>query len=169
MNQETLNALKSAINETLAGMPHAPFLCLPLSAILYALLKDKHGIESSFVTGSLSFKNAIIFKSDFSISGTNNASLQTWAGHAWIELDGFITDLSLFRTIYSDSFTKPCKDELISKFGLGRGAIIASRQAMKDDGLIYEPAEALTDDDATDISAVLKYQTHTTEKEKPWN
>lgn len=151
MNQETLNALKSAINEALTNIPHAPFLCLPLSAILYALLKDQHGIESSLVTGSLSFKDMSIFKPDFSISGTNNTSLQIWAGHAWVELDGFIIDLSLFRTIYSDSFTKPCKNELISKFGLGRGAIIASRQTMKDDGLLYAPAETLTDDDATGI------------------
>jgi hypothetical protein len=151
MDQETLNTLKSTINETLTNTRYAPFLCLPLSAILYALLKDKHGIESSLVAGSLSFKDTIIFKPDFSISGINNASLQTWAGHAWVELNGFIIDLSLFRTIYSDSFTKPCKDELISKFGLGRGAIIAPHQTMKDDGLLYTPAETLTDDDATGI------------------
>ncbi len=151
MEQKTLEAVKGVINEVLGNMPHAPFLCLPLSAALYAILKDKHGIESSLVAGNLSFRNTIIFQSDFSISGTNNASLQRWAGHAWVELDGFIIDLSLFRTIYSDSFTKPCKNEMISMFGKGRGAIIASPQALQGDGLLYASAEVLTDDDATSI------------------
>lgn len=132
-------------------MPHAPFLCLPLSAALYAILKDKHGVESSLVAGNLSFKNTIVFQHDFSVSGTNNTSLQHWAGHAWVELDGFIIDLSLFRTIYSDSFTKLCKSEMISMFGKGRGAIIASPQALQKDGLLYASVEVLTDDDATGI------------------
>lgn len=151
MDQKTLDALKSAINEILTNVPHVPFLCLPLSAILYALLKDKYAIQSSLVVGTLSFKDTIIFKPDFSITGTNNASFKTWAGHAWVELDEFIIDLSLFRTIYSDAFTKPCKNDLISKFGKARGAIIASSQAMKEDGFLYTATETLTDDDATGI------------------
>lgn len=151
MDQKILNTLKGTITETLMHVPHVPFLCLPLSAILYATLKDKHGIQSSLVTGSLSFGDEIIFKPDFSISGTNNASFQAWAGHAWVEIGGFIIDISLFRTIYSDKFTKPCKNNLISRFGTGRGAIIASPQAMKEDGFLYAAAEVLTDDDATGI------------------
>jgi len=151
MEQKILETVKGAINEALRGMPHAPFLCLPLSAALYAILKDKHGIESSIVAGNLSFKSTIIFQHDFSISGTTNASLQYWAGHAWVELNGSIIDLSLFRTLYSDSFTKPCKNEIISMFGKGRGAIIASPQVLQGDGLIYTPVEALTDEDATGI------------------
>ena len=140
-----LDTVKGAIEEVLNKISHAPFQCLQLSAFLYDRLKHKHGIDCSIVAGNLQFRDTIIFKQDFSLSGFKNESLQDWAGHAWLELNGYIIDLSLFRTLYHDAFTKPCKNEMISIFGAGRGAIIASRQELQGNGLIYTPIETLTD------------------------
>ncbi|MDP2206888.1 MAG: hypothetical protein Q8K65_11340 [Alphaproteobacteria bacterium] len=148
MNQENL---KAVVTDILKMMPHAPFLCLQMSSVLYAVLTDKHGIKCSLVTGDLSFGDTVIFKHDFSISGANNESLNLWSGHAWVELDGLIIDLSFFRTIYSNAFTKPCKTELISFFGEGRGCIIAAPEKMLENNLLYTPIEVLTDEDATGI------------------
>jgi len=148
MNQETL---KSVITDVLAVMPVKPFLCLQMSALLYANLTDSHGVKCSLVTGDLSFKGTVIFKQDRSISGINNELLNLWSGHAWVNLDGLIIDLSFFRTIYSDIFTKPCKPELISFFGTNRGIIIAPPEGMLEINLLYTPKETLSDEVATAI------------------
>ena len=148
MNQEDL---KAVVTDVLAMMPNAPFLCLQMSAILYGILTDKHGVTCSLVTGNLSFGDTIIFKHDFPISGTNNPSLTLWSGHAWVNLNGLIIDLSFFRTLYSDAFTKPCKSDLIAYFGTGRGCIIAPEEGMIKNNLFYSPIEILSDQDATAI------------------
>ena len=54
--------------DLLKDIPYRPFLCLPMSAILYAILKDNHQIEFRLVTGNLSYNGQYIFKQKFSIA-----------------------------------------------------------------------------------------------------
>ena len=150
MDTETL---QNAINDILSNVPSEPFLCLPLSSILCATLKDNHGIDCHVVTGSLRFEDQIIFKHDFNISGLNNNNLQHWSGHSWVQINELIVDLSFFRTLYSPQFTKSCKDELVNHFGKGRGCIVANNEQMISNKLFYTPVETLTD---SDVTAVIK-------------
>jgi hypothetical protein len=143
--------LPGIITEILRNTPYRPFLCLPLSALLYVILKDKHNIKSNLVTGSLSFKDEIIFKQDFSIANADKDRLQYWRGHAWVEIEDMICDLSIFRTLYSSEFTKQCKDELIKTFGEGRGCLIATRYEMLEMGFNYQAIDHLEDKMATGI------------------
>lgn len=122
-----------------------------MSSIFFAILKDNHNIEGRLVTGNLSFKDNVIFKQDFSIMDFKEDSLQTWAGHAWVTVEGKIFDLSIFRTVYSDEFIKPCKGQFVDAFGLGRGCLIASPEEMKKLGLMYEEIERLNNDVVTSI------------------
>lgn len=146
-----LPLLKKTCLEILTNMPHRPFLCLPLSAALYAFLKDRHNIDSKIVTGNLYFEDKCIFKQDYKISEATDGVFREWAGHAWVEIEDLVCDLSFFRTLYSQNFTKPFKDKLVERFGVGRGAIIATRAQLKIDGLRYEAIDTLSDDIATGI------------------
>lgn len=148
MNPEIL---KEVITNILTVTPRKPFLCLPVSASLYAILKDAYNIETKLITGNLLYKGSYIFKQDYKISEVKNETLQEWAGHAWVEIEGNVCDLSFFRTLYSEQFTKPFKQELISYFGEGRGSLFASPQQLNAMGLTYKAIEYLSDDLATGI------------------
>lgn len=147
---DNIEILKGAINDILRNIPHRPFLCLPLSAMLYAKLRDDHGLDAQLVTGDLSFEDEIIFKQDFSLTDAVDG-YQTWAGHAWVQLNGAICDLSIFRTLYSDKFTKICKPKMVSQFGESRGCLVAPHAQMQAFGLHYSPVDVLSDDLATGI------------------
>lgn len=141
--------LKEAVTYIFSTIPYRPFLCLPMSATLYAILKDNHGYEAKLVTGNLRLHDQYIFKQDFSITEAKDGEFQQWGGHAWVEIEGLICDLSFFRTLYSDAFNKPYKNKLIEIFGEGQGALIASAADMP--VLTYERVEYLSDDLATGI------------------
>ena len=145
------NKLLEIVREILIAIPYRPFFCLPLSATLYAVLKDNYQVEAKLVTGNLLYKDNYIFKHEFCISKAKDKTYQEWAGHAWVEIEELICDLSIFRTIYSDKFTKSCKQELIDYFGEGRGCLLASQQQLNLCGLTYNAVEYLSDDLATGI------------------
>lgn len=107
MKEEKISIAVQLIKEILANVPYKPFFCLPLSALLYANLKDNHNINTRFVTGNLLYKKGIIFKQDFSLSDARDGIYREWSGHAWVEMEDLIFDLSFFRTLYSDNFNKP--------------------------------------------------------------
>lgn len=97
------------------------------------------------------FKRYYIFKQDFSIKEAISDIFQTWSGHAWVEIDDLILDLSIFRTIYSDKFTKLYKTDLIELFGAGRGCLCATSGEMNKLGLNYIAIDELEDSIATSI------------------
>lgn len=148
MDREILNSI---VVEVLKNIPYKPFLCLPLSAMLYAILNDNLKVETKIATGDLLYKGKYIFKQDFSISSAKENIYRDWSGHAWVELDNLICDLSFFRTLYSDKFTKPFKKELIEFFGEGKGCLITTSQQMNLWGLSYEAIDYLSDESATGI------------------
>ena len=143
--------LTNVIREILQNTPHRPFLSLPMAALLYAILKDNHHQKSLLVTGDLLYEDEVIFKQDFSLAKAKHNEFQDWSGHAWVEIDNYICDLSFFRTLYSDAFNKQCKTKLISLFGHGRGAIASPKIELNKMGLRYGTVDYLSDDMATGI------------------
>lgn len=143
--------LKDVVLDVLKHTPYKPYLCLPLSALLYCKLKDDHNIDAKLVTGDLAYKGEFIFKQDFKISQAKNGVLQEWAGHSWVEIENFICDLSFFRTLYSDEFTRPYRNELIEIYGEGRGCLIFEKKDAHFVHLSYTPIDYLSDDMATGI------------------
>ena len=143
--------LEKAVIDVLKYTPYEPFLCLPLSTLLYVLLKDKYQFDAKLVTGDLKFKTDYIFKQDFKISEAKDGVLTEWSGHSWVEIDNLICDLSIFRTLYSDQFTKPCKAELIANFGEGRGCLIFEKDKIQPGQLSYIAIDYLPDEMAIGI------------------
>lgn len=137
--------------DILKAIPHKPFLCLPLSALLYANLKDAHGVDAKLVTGDVTYKDKFIFKQDFKISNGDYSKFKLWGGHAWVEVEGSLWDLSFFRTLYSEKFTKPYKQELIQFFGLNKGLLAFSGRKLEEINFEYHPVEILSDTVATGI------------------
>lgn len=146
-----IQILKEVVTEILNEVPSRPFFCLPMSAMLYAVLKDNSLADPLLITGNLSYKEHIIFKQDYQIKEVKNGSFSTWSGHSWVKVDGLIVDLSFFRTLYSKAFTKPFKKELIAVFGQGRGCLIIEEQDSPIDILIYRQIDVLDDELATGI------------------
>lgn len=153
MKKLNLNILEKAVTDVLKHTPYEPFLCLPLSTLLYVLLKDKYHFDAKLVTGDLKFKNDYIFKQDFRIAEAKDGVLTEWSGHSWVEIDNLICDLSIFRTLYSPQFTKPSKAELITNFGEGRGCLIFEKDKIQPGQLSYIAIDYLPDEMAV---AILK-------------
>ncbi|MGL6194446.1 MAG: hypothetical protein ACRC2T_06440 [Thermoguttaceae bacterium] len=111
-----------------------PFLCTPMSAALLAELEYSFPERSFKIkTGDLLYDDCILFKQNFDLNllipDENNTIKTEWDGHCWVEFDNrYIIDISLFRTIYSDAFTKPCKKDILSKFGTDGGCLIIDKQ-----------------------------------------
>lgn len=145
--------IKQEVVGVLAAFPYKPFLCLPLSAILYALLRGKYNLNAQLLTGNLIYKQTVIFKQDFRIEESVPDQFHLWSGHAWVDLEGVLFDLSFFRTLYSEEFTLPVKQEMVNEFGVGRGALIGSYGQMKSLNLEYEAIDCLSDQTVT---AILK-------------
>lgn len=143
--------IKNVAVDILTNIPYRPFFCLPLSATLYAVLNDNHGIKAKLITGNLTYNNNYIFKQDFSIKGEQGRKLTDWSGHAWVEVEDYICDLSFFRSLYSEKFTKPYKSELIALFGEGRGLLIARACDLQQYRLSYHAIDTLHDNIATGI------------------
>ena len=137
--------------EILKYFPNRPFLCLPMSALLYANLKDNFNSDAHLVTGNFLYKDQYVFKQDFSIEENISSSLLDWSGHAWVEYENWIIDLSFFRTLYSDQFTKAYKNELIKLFGTGRGLLISEIESLKEKEISYQAIDRLKDNTATSI------------------
>ena len=143
--------IQSAAIEVLKNVPHRPFFCLPLSALLYANLKDNHAIDAKLVTGHLSFKGQFIFKQDFELAKGDHSEFKLWGGHAWVEVENTIWDLSFFRSLYSPKFTRPYRNELLHIFGTGKGILALPGRKLAEAEFEYHPVEVLTDELATSI------------------
>jgi len=143
--------IDAVVEVVLTKTANKPFFCLPMSAVLYAVLKDSYKINAKIVTGNLTYKEHFIFKQDFSISESDNGTFKRWAGHAWVEIDGTIWDLSFFRTLYSSEFKKPYKDELLKLWGTNQDIIVTNSAEIPDKHMRYYPIDILSDEMATGI------------------
>lgn len=141
-NQEIIvNLIKKVLNL----MPPKPFFCLQLSAMLQEELRMA-GLSPNFIAGDLHYENEIIFKMNYSINelaGQSDCIKSEWDGHAWLEIDNSIIDLSIFRTIYSDKFHKKCKNKIIDKVGTGRGCLIIFDKYQNETSFKYFSKEEL--------------------------
>jgi len=125
---------KDAYNNILIFFANKPFLCTQMSASLLAALK-RYFPDRSFKikTGDLLYNNCILFKQNVDLNSLvqkeNSVIKAEWDGHCWVELDDrYILDISIFRTVYSDAFTKSCKQEILDTFGFGHGFLVIDKQ-----------------------------------------
>jgi len=157
---ETQKLIINEINEIFNNIPSIPFLCLPMSAVLYIKLKENLNLKPKIATGNLYFKKECLFKQDYSIveriNSFNDFIIDDWSGHCWVELDDIIIDISIFRTIYSDKFTKICKTEILNTLGKNKGCLI-EKKGNNLFGFEHQAIEYLNDDIVNGILNGIKY------------
>uniref|UniRef100_UPI001A9E5803 hypothetical protein n=1 Tax=Vreelandella lionensis TaxID=1144478 RepID=UPI001A9E5803 len=81
----------------------------------------------------------------------------TGAVHCWIEVNGYLGDLSIFRTAYPISGRSILKDYILDRFGPGRGALLSPVEDLPD-GMQYIPQYVLKDAQVDMFTASLGYQ-----------
>lgn len=148
--------LRQVITYVMQKLDYKPFLCLPLSALLYAILKDKYDVNVKIVTGDLLYNGKVIFKQDYNINNQIQGQeivIDTWGGHCWVELNyEYILDLSLMRTVNSAEFTQSCKTEIIQKCNGRTGALIIPKTT-NPTGLYYVIKSELSEEA---VDAIIK-------------
>ena len=125
--------------------------CLYMSAMLAAMMNDHLPVEIRFVTGSLSVADSKIFD-HHPIKPTLNQKtgvIGQWDGHAWVEVDDLIIDLSLFRTVFSKAASPRIQSIFEARFDRGTAYLIGQKHKLIEMGVEYTPFERLSDDNAT--------------------
>jgi hypothetical protein len=125
--------------------------CLYMSALLAAMMNDQFSVETRFVTGSLSVAGYTIFAHNPIKPKLTKKSdvIEQWDGHAWVELDDLIFDLSVFRTVFSTASTSRIQSLFEARFDRGSAYLVGQKNKLIEMGVVYTPLELLSDDDAT--------------------
>ncbi|HAS6641450.1 transglutaminase-like domain-containing protein [Vibrio parahaemolyticus] len=125
--------------------------CLYMSAMLVAMMNDHLPVETRFVTGSLSVAESKIFALQpiKPILSQKEGVIGKWDGHAWVEVDDLIIDLSLFRTVFSKAASPRIHSLFEARFERGTAYLVGQKHKLLEMGVVYTPLELLSDDDAT--------------------
>lgn len=125
--------------------------CLYMSAILAAMINDHLPVATRFVTGSLSVAGSKIFAHQPIKPKLNQKSglIAQWDGHAWVEVDDLIFDLSIFRTVFSTAASPHIQTLFEERFDRGTAYLIGQNHKLIEMGVEYTSLELLSDDDAT--------------------
>lgn len=85
----------------------------------------------------------------------------SWSSHCWIEVDGWIGDLSVFRTAYQAEGPSVLKDFIISSFGQNLGALLCQQQDLPS-GMKYVPKYVLKDNQIDGLISGLAHSMNLT-------
>lgn len=82
---------------------------------------------------------------------------KSWGGYCWIEVNGYLGDLSIFITTYAMSGRSALKDYMLDRFGPGWGALLSPVEDLPE-GMQYVPQYVLKDSQVDMFTASLGYQ-----------
>ncbi len=153
LKKEDLEFIKDISKGILLEFPKRAFDCCMLSAVLGAVINDKSNIPVSVFVGHLDYNSKRMFNCTTSIpySKSELKINETWEGHCWVELNGFIIDLSIFRTIYLGNVSVELKNDIIQNFGENRGILAGTPLDMEKLGFNYTPCYILNQDQITGL------------------
>lgn len=157
---ENTQILTETAIEIMSNIPPMFGACANLSASWAGILQDHHSIPAIVVTGDLEIRGTKVFKCENNLpeaSKSEKLIAGKWDGHCWIEIDGIIGDLSIFRTAYAINGPSLLKDYIVSNFGLGRGVMIGGSNELPD-GMQYIPKFVLKDSQINGLIAGMGYQ-----------
>jgi hypothetical protein len=146
--------------EFLAHTPAIFGRCAPMSAAWAALLRDHHGIPAVVVAGDLMLERCPAFVCDRNIPAPSKAAteMENWDGHCWIEVDGRVGDISVFRTARVIDRPSVLKDFIERHFGLHRGMMLVERSALDAIQMDYVPKYVLTEAQITGLILGMRHE-----------
>lgn len=127
--------------------------CLYMSALLAAMINDNLPVETRFVTGSLTVAGSTIFShTPIKPKLTQNLHvIEQWDGHAWVELDDFIFDLSIFRTVFSRASPPRIQSLFEARFHRDTAYLVGQKCKLIEMEMKYTALEQLSDVEATTL------------------
>lgn len=136
-----------------------PGACLHLSATWALHLRDVRGIPAVAVAGDLKVADRWVFRGAAALPKTaasGQVIRSSWKGHCWMEIDGLLCDLSIFRTAYALSPESDFRRFIEGTFGNGRGALIC-RPADLPVGLRYRRQFVLSEREMVALARGQEY------------
>lgn len=153
--------ITDTVSEMLGHLPVMFGACAQTSAAWAALLRDRHNIPAVTVVGDLIIEGTSVFPCDRNIPDPANSSESDWAawnGHCWIEIDGYVGDMSIFRTAKKIERPSVLKAFIERHFGPKRGAILVNHSELAAMGMYYVPKYVLTEDQINALINVMRHQ-----------
>ncbi|MBU0673151.1 MAG: hypothetical protein KJ950_00740 [Proteobacteria bacterium] len=157
---EGKQVLIDTAQELLESLPPSFGACALISATWAGFLRDKYSVPAIVVAGDLEIEDKKIFKCRKNLpvpKKTGKLVLGKWDGHCWIEVDGIIGDLSIFRTAYAVKGPSILKEYIVSNFGIGRGAFLCPKNEFPTD-LKYVPKYVLDRKQINGLISGMMYQ-----------
>lgn len=152
--------LAETAQEIMSNIPPSFGACAMISSMWAAYLNDNYSIPAIVVAGDLKVKGKTIFKCKKNLpEPTKSGSIisANWDGHCWMEIDGWIGDLSIFRTAYQIQGVSHLKEFVLSNFGSGKGAFLCRKNDLPT-GMKYIPQYVLKDTQIDYLVGGLAYQ-----------
>jgi hypothetical protein len=132
--------------EILKMLPPLFGKCAQMSAMWAAILRDRHGIPAVVVAGDLVIDGQTIFLCSENVVHPNDERRQLdWTGHCWIEVDGWLGDISIFRTARAIEQKSVLKDFIQMRFGAKAGLMMVEPAKLDAMGMGYIAKHVLTD------------------------
>ncbi len=158
VSAEELNNIASMGRQLLTTIPTLPSICASMSSKWYEFIKFHTTVPVCVVTGHLGIQNQSLFTQKVPINSLpfDSENFDGWDGHCWIEFGGYIGDISIFRTIYADTFPHPnAKNWFLSRFGENQECIFAKVADLEVAGLSYIPVNVLSESETTRLVDML--------------
>ncbi|MBY0540593.1 MAG: hypothetical protein K2P52_04170 [Campylobacterales bacterium] len=126
---DDVEILKQTGIELLTEVPILPGLCAPMSARWAYILNKNYSIPAIVVAGNLKLNGNTIFNCNQNLPTKITSETffkDIWNGHCWVEINGIIADISIFRTAAEISKSHDL-NKYFSNFGKNKGALIAKK------------------------------------------
>ncbi|MEQ3442626.1 hypothetical protein ABMY47_13795 [Pseudoalteromonas sp. BZP1] len=125
--------------------------CLYMSSLLFSMINEHLPVEAFLVTGSLSVGGYKVFThSPIKPQLTQKSGvIGQWNGHAWVEVEDIIFDLSIFRTVFAPSTSDHIQRTFEDRFNRDTAYLVGQKSKLIEMGIEYRPLEQLFEDDAT--------------------
>jgi hypothetical protein len=145
--------------EILKRLPPLFGKCAQMSAMWAAMLRDRHRIPAVVVAGDLMINGRTIFLCNENVADPNTERRQLeWGGHCWIEVDGRLGDISIFRTAGAIERKSVLKDFIQKHFGTKAGLMVVERPKLDATGMRYLARHVLTDGQISGLVAGMQIE-----------
>jgi hypothetical protein len=154
LSESDLEPIKKEASEILRTTVPLPGRCTTLSAAWAGYVRQRNQIPMAAVTGSLFLNDQCVFRydSDQSIPRFEREhGLSPWPGHCWVEVDGWLGDISLLRTAHTDPSSPILRPFVEKHFEKATGAVFKQRIELEAVGMYYVPMHVITKQQERDL------------------
>ncbi|NVJ52442.1 MAG: hypothetical protein HWD90_02015 [Campylobacteraceae bacterium] len=155
---DDIEILKQTGIDLLTEVPILPALCALMSARWAYILNENYSIPAIVVAGDLKLFGNTIFSCNSNLPTDINSDTyikDIWDGHCWIEINGIVADISIFRTAGEQDESHILNKYFSSSFGKNKGAFIAKRDHIPQE-LEYIPKYILSNTQIEALNNGLK-------------